>query len=74
MERCRENVWNERAINEKAINERGITTEIDTRTEWNEWASSVGLCKNYKPQHPHNVKVSPRRGLTAQSMLAKQPD
>ena len=26
----------------------------------NEWASSVGLYRKHKPQHPHHVKVSPR--------------
>ena len=25
-----------------------------------EWASSVGLCQKYKPQHPHHMKASPR--------------
>ena len=24
-----------------------------------EWASLVGLCQKHKPQHPHDVKVSP---------------
>ena len=41
--------------------ERVIKTETDTRTEEEkkEWASSVGLCQNHTPEHPHRVKVSP---------------
>ena len=36
------------------------TVEIDTRTDYKEWASSVDLCQRHEPQHPHHVKVSPR--------------
>ena len=32
-----------------------------SRIKKKEWASSVGLCQKHKPQHPHHVKVSPRR-------------
>ena len=27
------------------------------------WASLVGACQGHKPQHPHHVKVSPRRPI-----------
>ena len=45
--------------------ERAIKTEIEEQNK-KEWASSVGLCQKHKPQHPHDVKVSPRGTVKAQ--------
>ena len=44
----------------KTFEKKAIKTEIDTRIEEKESASSVGLCQRHKPQHPHRVKMSPR--------------
>ena len=40
--------------------ERATKTEIDAKTAWKKFASSVGLCQGHKQQHPHHVKVSPQ--------------
>ena len=48
-----------------------MKTEIDTRTEEKEWASSVGLRQIHKPQHPRHVKVSLRRQITLTNMHAQ---
>ena len=50
--------------------ERAITT--DTRTDWKDWASSVGLCLGHRPQHTHHEKVSPR-GRQEEKELVKSP-
>ena len=54
--------------------ENAIKTEIETetRTDKKEWASSVGSCQKHKPQHPHHVKVSPRRRRTPTTTTQQQ--
>ena len=52
-ESCRENLWNE--IQLKGPYRQKQTQEKNKK----EWASSVGLCPRHKPEHPHNVKISP---------------
>ena len=54
MESSRENLWNE-------IQLKGPQRQKKSQEQTKKgWASSVGLIKNHKPQHPHHVKVNPR--------------
>ena len=62
-EKCRVNLWNEIQF------EGAIKTEIDTRTEKKEWASSFGLCLWHKPQHANHVRVSSRGPIPKQELL-----
>ena len=59
-ENCREDLWNEIQLKGP---QRQKETQEQKKKKKEEWASSAGLDQGQKPQHPHHVKVSPRRHL-----------